>query len=360
MSETTTAAPKSPAPEALTTALTTGCALVRRSGTSPWEMPGEDRGRFLNGLVTCPVQDLEAGTGTYGFITSAKGKVLADLVVLAAGDRFFLELPESAAETAREHVLKYRIADRVEMEPLGDQVIWTVAGPAAAALLAGLVDGVPGDEWQHRRTSLAGVPVRLARRGVAPVPAWDLWLPEDGGEAVRAALVEAGAVEAGAVDTGAVDPGMVDAGSAGHAAWERLRVAAGVPRFGLDFGPDNLPQETGLEAAAVSYEKGCYLGQEVVARVHYRGGVNKGLVGLRLGAAGSAKQGEVEPGVAPGADVSYDGRSAGRLGTVAAGSGGEPAIALAILHSRAAEPGTVVEVEGGGEATVVSLPFEAA
>ncbi len=344
MNETTapdrTTAPDGPAQgsrtTALTTALTAGCALLRRRGASPWEMPGEDRGRFLNALVTCPVQGLEAGTGTYGFITSAKGKVLADMVVLAAGDRFFLELPESAAEAAREHVLKYRIADRVELEPLSNHVIRTVAGPAAGATLAGLVTKgeVPGADWQHRRTELAGVPVRLAKRGLAPVPAWDLWLPADGEEAVRAALAEAGA------------------SATGDEAWERLRVTAGVPRFGVDFGPDNLPQETGLEAAAVSYEKGCYLGQEVVARIHYRGGVNKGLVGLRLEAGD----------VAPGAVISYEGRSAGRLGTVATGEGGAAGdaspVALAILHRRASEPGTLVEVEGGGEATVVSLPIE--
>ena len=333
MNETATNA----AADAATTALTTGCALFQRPDTSPWEMPGEDRGRFLNGLVTCPVQELAPGTGTYGFVTSAKGRVLADLVVLAAGDRFLLELPGSAAEAAAEHLLKYRIADRVELEPLQGEAIWTVAGPRAAATLADLVDDVPAGDWEHRRLELAGVPVRLARRGLGPVPAWDLWLPADGEEAVRQALVEAGATVPGEA-------------TPGDAAWERLRVQAGVPRFGVDFGPDNLPQETGLEAAAVSYEKGCYLGQEVVARIHYRGGVNKGLVGLRLAS------GEVQPG----ADVSYEGRSAGRLGTVAAEATELPAIALAVLHQRAAEPGTVVEVEGGGEATVVSRPFDGA
>jgi folate-binding protein YgfZ len=121
-----------------------------------------------------------------------------------------------------------------------------------------------------------------------------------------------------------------------------------VPRFGPDFGPDHLPQETGLEARAVSYEKGCYLGQEIVARIHYRGGVNKALRGLDLGAA---------PPPAAGAGVLHDGRPAGRLGTAVASPVLGRTVALAILHQRAGEAGTVVEVVGGGPATVRDLPF---
>lgn len=332
-------------------ALTDHCGVLRRPGVAAFEMTGEDRGRFLNGLVTCSVQELAPGTGTYGFLTSNKGRVLADLVVLAAEDRFWVELPSAVAAEAREHILKYRIADRVEMEPRVDCGVLTVAGPGAEAVLAMAIDpaagnGAPTLAWEHRAVSLGGIEARLARRGLAAVPAWDLWLPEGGegaAQAVREALVAAGAA---------------DLETAGTDAWEAVRVEGGVPRHGVDFGADHLPQETGLEELAVNYDKGCYLGQEVVARIHYRGGVNKGLVGLELdGSESGGSQSDAVDLPSPGAEVSFEGRAAGRLGSVVRSPARGRSLALAILHQRAAEPGTKLGIEGTGSASVVELPF---
>ena len=129
-------------------------------------------------------------------------------------------------------------------------------------------------------------------------------------------------------------------------ALEILRAEAGIPRFGQDFGPDNFPQETGIEEA-VSYTKGCYLGQEVVARIHYRGGVQKLLRGLVF------EQGEPRVDAA----LLHDGREAGRATTVVRSPALDRTIGLAILHRRAAEPGTRLEVEGGGTAEVKELPL---
>ena len=316
-------------------ALTESCARVERSWVERWVMSGADRARFLNGLVTCAVTDLAPGSGVYGFVTSPKGKVLADLVVLASEEAFLLELPAGRGEAMRDHLLKYRIADRVELEPAagdaGPTVGWTVAGPRAAAVLSALTGGAPpAAAWQHRRAAIAGAEVRLVRDGLAPAEAWDLWLAAEAAPAVDAALTAAGA-----------EPVAV-------AAWEARRVELGLPRFGLDFGDDNLPQETGLDERAVSYDKGCYLGQEVVARIHYRGGVNKGLRGLDLGAA---------PPPPPGADVLHDGRSAGRLGSAVVSPALGRTVALAVLHQRAGEAGTEVEVAGVGPAVVRELPF---
>jgi folate-binding protein YgfZ len=210
-------------------------------------------------------------------------------------------------------------------------VVLTVAGPRAAAVLRGLVDGgLPAEAWSHREASVAGTPALVVRSGLAPAEAWDLWLAAEAAEAAFAALTDAGAVEASFGD------------------WEARRVERGVPRFGPDFGPDTLPQETGLEERAVSYDKGCYLGQEVVARIHYRGGVNKGLRGLDLGTA---------PPPAAGAEVLHDGRPAGSLGTAVVSPALGRTVALAILHQRAGEAGTEVEVAGAGPATVRDLPF---
>jgi folate-binding protein YgfZ len=148
-------------------------------------------------------------------------------------------------------------------------------------------------------------------------PAWTLWVSAS----VAAPLVER-LMEEGARPVG-------------FEALEALRVEAGIPRFGRDFGPDNFPQETGIEEA-VSYTKGCYLGQEIVARIHYRGGVQNVL--RKLVFEGNAP--------AQGAALLHDGREAGKATTVASSKG------LGILHRRAAEPGTRLEIEGGGSALV--------
>lgn len=317
------------------------CALLERSWGELLQMTGPDRGRFLGGLVTCAVKDLAPGDGRYGFVTSGKGKVLADLTVLATEDRFLLDLPPGRGAEVRDHVLKYRIADRVELEPLADVVVLTLAGTGAAAFLGehgrppegaggAAASRLPAAPWQHRELVVAGHPARVVLRGLSPVPAYDLRVQAGTAEALFRALLAAGA------------------SAVGFEAWEAARVEAGLPRFGPDFDEDHLPQETGLEEAAVDYEKGCYLGQEVVARIHYRGGVNKGLRGLDLGEA---------PPPAPGTRVLHDGRAAGTLGTALVSPRLGRTVALAILHRRVGEAGARVEVEGAGPATVRDLPF---
>jgi folate-binding protein YgfZ len=137
----------------------------------------------------------------------------------------------------------------------------------------------------------------------------------------------------------------------GIAALEARRVELGVPRFGRDFGPEHFPQETGLGEQAVSYTKGCYLGQEVIARIHYRGQANRLLRGLRL------PPGTTVDAVADGAELRYEGRPVGTLSSAVRSPALGAPVALAIVHRRGAEPGTRVEVEGGGAAEVVALPF---
>jgi folate-binding protein YgfZ len=124
-----------------------------------------------------------------------------------------------------------------------------------------------------------------------------------------------------------------------------LRVEAGIASFGIDFDDTRFPQETGAEADAVSYTKGCYLGQEVIARLHYRGQAQNVLRGLRF--EGTTPE--------PGTAVLHDGREAGRATSVADSPRFGP-IGLAILHRRA-EPGSAIELLGGGQAEVVELPF---
>jgi folate-binding protein YgfZ len=310
-------------------ALREACGLVDRSWVARLEMDGADRVRFLNGLVTCDVKPLAPGAGAYGFVTQIKGRVLADLKVLALADRLWLELPAGAGEEISEHLGKYAVFDQVEIRPLDDRLPLSLIGPRAADFLGGI--DLPEATLGHRDANLLGTEVLLVREDDLEVPVWTLWTPAEAASSLWAKLLEHGASHG-------LRP-------AGHRAWERLRVEAGWPLCGQDYGPDNFPQETGLEDA-VSYDKGCYLGQEVVARIHYRGGVKKLLRGLRFtDAADPLGQGVV-----------HDGREAGKV-TSAVHSPVYGHVGLAILHKRVT-PGARVEIGGGGTADVVALPFE--
>jgi tRNA-modifying protein YgfZ len=314
-------------------ALRHGCGLVERSAGF-LALSGADRQRFLNGQVTCDVKGLTPGTGAYGFFTSRQGKVLADAAVLVGEDRIWLELPPGRTEEIAAHLGKHIIADRVEVLPLDHRPI-TLVGSRTTEVLSSLVPDPPERPWSHLRADALGEAVLLVRQGNLGVSAWTLWTPA--------------ALSAGLTRRLRELPGVRPVGLA---ALETVRAEAGIPLYGRDFGAENFPQETGLEERAVSYTKGCYLGQEVVARIHYRGGVHKGLAGLAFPPGG---------GVPPtGAPLLVDGKEVGTLTTaVDSPALGRP-IGLAIVLLPAAAPGTRLTVggEGGGQqGEVQPLPF---
>jgi folate-binding protein YgfZ len=365
-------------------ALRGGAGLVDRSSGGRLEIAGADRVRFLNAYVTCDVKALAPGAGAYGFATSPQGRILTDFSLLAFEDRLWLELPAGQARPLADHLRKFIIADRVEIRELAEMVPLALAGPGAQAALRAAVtqksalraavtqesalgaavnqesalgatplplSGAPGADatlpaapYTHARIAVAGVELTVQRTPRLGEPGFILWVPADAVSAVSAALLAL--------------PGVVPVG---YEALEMVRVEAGVPRFGRDFGggggggggsapgPLSFPQETGVEEA-VSYTKGCYLGQEVVARIHYRGGVQKGLRGL------------VFPGSAPppGTPLLFEGREAGVATSVVASPALGLHAGLAILHRRAAAAGTRLDWTSGGasgQAEVRNLPL---
>ena len=304
-------------------ALREGCGLADRSWMGRLEIRGADRHRFLNAYVTCDVKGLAPGEGAYGFLTSHQGRILSDLVVTALEDRLWLLLPPGQDEAVAKHLRKYILADRVEVLPLADMLPVTLIGPRASEALGDAELPPPGD-WRHVRSRVHGTEVELQRSGRLGAEACTLWVSASIAEPLIEELLRNPAVRRVGVE-----------------ALEVLRAEAGIPRFGQDFGPENFPQETGAEEA-VSYTKGCYLGQEVVARIHYRGGVQKTLRGLIFDG----------PAPAPGTPLLHDGREAGAATTVVESPALGRPLGLAILHRRAAEPGTRLEVQGGGAAEV--------
>jgi folate-binding protein YgfZ len=311
-------------------ALREGCGLADRSWLGRLEILGADRHRFLNAYVTCEVKALAPGEGAYGFVTTHQGRILSDLVVLAHADRLWLLLPPGQEEAVGKHLRKYILADRVEIRPLEDMLPVSLIGPRAAETLSG-AELPPAGDWRHARSRVHGTEVTLQRSGRLGAEAYTLWVSAS----VASPLIEE------LLASSEVRP-------VGFEALEVLRAEAGLARFGRDFGAENFPQETGAEEAAVSYTKGCYLGQEVVARIHYRGGVQKSLRGLVFDG----------PAPPPGAALLAEGREAGVLTTVVDSIALGRPIGLAILHRRGAETGTRLEVgDGGGMAEVRDLPF---
>ena len=230
-------------------------ALVDRSWTGRLELVGEDRHRFLNGLVTCDTseQALPAGAVRYGYFTDGRGRVMADTLVLSLLDRIWLELPAGRQKLVRQHLEKYIVADRVDVRPLGDFVSLALVGSRVCERVRQAY-GLEADALTAAGTVRLGTTELFVhphpRLGV---PAVQIWVSSGIAEPVVEDL------QAG-----------LDLSPIGNADLEPFRVCEGVPFWGVDFDEGNLPGELAVEGA-VDYDKGCYLGQEVVARMHYRG-----------------------------------------------------------------------------------------
>ena len=311
------------------TALRQRCGLWRRGPRSGLMLTGEDRHRLLHGLVTCEVKALEPGQGTRGFFTDAKGHILSPVVVRAVEDHLWLELPVEKTSPIGDHIQKYKVADRVEISETPLAAPLTLIGPASAGLLAA-VSRVPdlAGAWDHGSIDIGDGNLPLTADGGLGVPAFSLWASEDAVEGLIRALCDPdGSPGAELVDEEAV---------------EIIRVEDGAPRFGSDYDSENLPQETGLEDA-VSYTKGCFLGQEVVARLHHRGQVARQVARLAVEGSGS---------VARGTTLLLEEREAGRITSAVQRPTDGRISALAMLQRRALEPGTVLSMVGGREARV--------
>jgi len=306
-------------------AIRAGCAVIECPGTEIVELAGVDRHRFLNGYVTNAVSDLAPGQTTYAFFTTAQGRVLADVVVATQTDRFWLGLPPGMCDEIASHLSRYVIADQVEI----GRLMWAAVTLVGPPQLLRWTEGPPGKGVG--KAVVESIPCVVVDRPVAGEPALTLWVPSETAAELRSRVSEA-VVAAGGVVVGAE-------------ALEIARIESGRPTFGIDFGPDTFPQETGLEEEAVSYDKGCYLGQEVVARIHFRGRVNRCLRGLRFDG----------PPPSPGSALLLDDREVG-VATSVGTSPTEGGIGLGILHRRA-EAGATVVTADGVSATVVELPF---
>ena len=318
-------------PQAEARAARAGAALFSRDDAGLVEVTGADRVRWLDGMLSNDVTGLaagSAGSGCPALLLTRQGRIVADPHVLWRPESFWLSLARAAVPVVIETLERFLVADRVELHDRSDA--WerfALEGPDAPALvdaLAGSPLGLAPDAAAE--VELGGTSVVVAAFGVTP-GGRQLFVPAGSGEAMATVLVEAGAR------------------SAGPEALEILRIEAGQPRLFADLDETVLPAEAGLEAA-ISNTKGCYTGQEIVARIASQGRVKHRLVGL-------AFEGDVPP--APGAAI-RDAKGAVGEVTSACLSPASGAIGLGFVRATSAAPGTRLDVAGRA-ARGAALPF---
>jgi folate-binding protein YgfZ len=313
------------------------CGLIDRSERGKLALTGSGAIEFLNGQVTNELADLHPGEGLYAAFLTHKGKMLGDLRILAvAGENpsapieLLLDTERVALQALFDMIRRFKVGYDVELHKRTvERGLLSLIGPSAAVVAGpgGLELGrLAEPEYSNGPLEIDGVAVLAVRTDVGI----DLICQAAGTETLTAALLARGAA--------AVAP----------EAAECLRVELGRPRYGIDMDQTTIPQEAGINERAVSFTKGCYVGQETVARLHYRGKPNRHLRGLRLSAP-----------AATGEELRVGERSVGHVGTAVVSPQLGP-IALALAR-REAEPGASVSVgENGASAEVVELPFGAA
>ncbi|MEE9275513.1 MAG: glycine cleavage T C-terminal barrel domain-containing protein [bacterium] len=308
-----------------------GAVLIDLSHRGKLRFSGSDAAEFLHGMLSNRVSDLAAGEGSYSTFLTRQGKIVSDLTLYRTEEDIAADLPPGMAPRLAEALDAYIIMEQIEVEDRTESLAALGAfGPGARAGLAAAGLEVPGLP-EHGHIERKGV--RIAR---------ELWTGEEG------YLLTTPAGEAEGLWDALAGAGLRPAGLA---AFETLSLEAGVPLYGKDMSEAVNPMQAGLELRAIDFEKGCYLGQEVVAKIKYLGQVNRGLVGIRI-------EGDAVP--EGNAKVLFGEEEVGALTRAALSPTEGKVLALAYLHRRAMAPGTKVgvrlgEAEAAGE--VVALPF---
>jgi folate-binding protein YgfZ len=219
---------------------------------------GDDRREWLNGQLTNDVRHTKPGESVYGLAVNVRGKILADVWMLDQDSRMTLLVPETSLGTLLESFDSQIIMEDVELAHAPELRVLSVQGPRASEVVAGLANAFPGDELGHGGSLLI--------------------VPHDERAGLEARLLQTAAAHGG--------------GPIAEADWELARLRAGRPRYGVDFDEKNYPQEAGLGTRAVSFQKGCYLGQEVICTLESRGRLSRQLVRVRVPGAAAVQAGE--------------------------------------------------------------------
>jgi len=317
-------------------------ALIDRTDRGRIVVSGADRGTYLQGLLTNDIQALRAGRGCYSAYLTPQGRMIADMHVYELGDVMLLTTIRDVKDAVLFKLDQFVFAEDVQ---LGDVTAsfaqFAIVGPQSAAVVASRIGGVSESalaempDHGNARVDWRGSAAIVTRTSDAGEAGYDVYVETAQAEALKAAIADAGVP--------LLDSSVADA----------IRIEAGVPVFRRDMDEETIPLEAGIESRAISFTKGCYVGQEVIVRVVHRGHgrVARKLVGLRV-------DGDRIPAV--GATIQAGGddavRDVGRVTSSTWSPALSQPIALGYVHRDFVEPGTELTVDGAA-AKVTALPF---
>lgn len=318
---------------------------------------GADRARFLHGQVTNDVKKLRTGEGCYAAITTAKGKMESDLNIFALADELLLDFEPGLTGKISARLEKFIVADDVQIvDATPHYGLLSVQGPKAEVVVRALdlfaelpilpfgsvkiSDATLGEIYLVNQPRLFSFPLPAKRgEGEEAVSGFDLFVPNNSLGAVADKLIAAAK--------------QIGGRAIGWQAFETARIEAGIPRFGADMDETNIPLECGIERRAVTYNKGCYIGQEVINRIHSVGHVNRELRGLRLA-------NDLKTLPQRGDKLFHAGKEVGYVTSAVKSPSLNASIALGYVRREANQIGnelTLRTAAGESPAKIVELPF---
>jgi folate-binding protein YgfZ len=311
------------------TSLLSGCGIFELSNRAKISLSGNDRVRWLNGMITNKVRDLAVGQGIYAFVLNPQGHILGDLYAYNRGESLLIDTDQSQTEKLLAIFRKYIIMDKVEVASLSDRLTAIgIAGPKAGEVLQRAGFELPElGPLQFVDVTWRNLPVSVARSDNAAVESYEIWLAPE--EIPSTLLTESGAAPLGA------------------AALELLRIACGIPRYGQDIRERDLPQET-EQLRALNFTKGCYIGQEIVERIRSRGNVHRKFTGFEV-------QGLLP---AAGTKIQSEGKDVGEVTSAASLPllSGPRSVALGYVRRELASAGQPLQA-GDAQLSVAPIPF---
>lgn len=320
-------------PQTEWSALRTGCGVYDLGFRAKISLTGGDRVRWLNGMVTNNVRDLPAGHGVYAFLLNPQGRILADMYVYNQGESLTVDTDLGQVDKLLATFDHYIIMDDVEVTNLSGQLTAVgISGPKSRDVLRGAGLEIPGlSPLQTHRTAWRGIDCTLIRGEDAEPESYEIWLAPTQVKQLWDALLAAGATPVG------------------YDALEMRRIVSGIPLYGVDIRERDLPQETEQDRA-LNFNKGCYVGQEIVERIRSRGNVHRKFTGFVS-----------EAHIAAGAKIVSGEKEVGEITSAVSLqiSGIEQTVALGYIRREVGLPGREVTI-GAVKATVVQVPLELA
>ncbi len=315
-----------------------GLSLADLSHQGLWLITGADRVKFLQGLISNDLPKAETQRGKQACLLTAKGKILSDFFLYPISEGFLMTLEYSNAEDTKTQLLRFRMRSKVEMtRPDWGRLL--VSGPKAQNLLNAFLGEDFHDLQEHSffEKEINGIPILCIKHTITGEDDFHLYAPLEKLETLWSDLLSKGA--------------QWQIQAVGQTALEIARIEAGRPRYNIDMNEDTLPNEAGIQDQVISYTKGCFPGQEVIARIKTYGHVNKQLSGLIL-------EGEILP--KPGAEIFHDKKSVGWVTSTTKSPLLGKIVAMGYLRREALETGTTLSVmldSGEIPATTTPLPF---